>query len=97
MKQSCPGSEQPAAVHAGPWRGLCAHCGRTFQVRLDGTLRRHAGTAAEIEAWHHEQDERQNGPGWPAKPRIVCPWLLLIVLGALPPGLLLWRHVRAVA
>jgi hypothetical protein len=69
----------------------------TFQVRLGGTLRRHGATPAEIEARHHEQDERQNGPGLPAKPRIACPWLMLIVLGALPHGLLLWRHVRAPA
>jgi hypothetical protein len=35
-----PGSERPAVTHAGPWRGLCSHCGGTFQVRLDGTIRR---------------------------------------------------------
>ena len=31
-------------------------------------------TSEQIENWKREEDERQHGPGWPARPRIICPW-----------------------
>jgi hypothetical protein len=43
-------------------------------VKLDGMIRRHGSTQAEIDAWLRETAERQDGPGWSRKPRIVCPW-----------------------
>lgn len=63
----CPGSDTKANTQDGPWRGTCPDCGKKTQVKLDGTIRRHGTTRAQIAAWRRHQQA-------PGAARVICPW-----------------------